>query len=235
MSKRDKTTEPPWGMAEWTRHAHPPRCYSKHPALLLPNTGLVIHGGSCLDPMVTDADVYIGFDGGMKLTERQLPWTPGHEVRYLIQDQGIPNNPGNFKKLIEWTIARLEAGSKVHAGCVGGHGRTGMFFAALVKEMTGEADAIAHVRAHYCTKAVESQKQVDFLVETFGITPAEPRHSAVSLAGGGGYGGGRTSRWPEDELAWPPAGNQPPKKPTISRATPMATAPNIWRRNENGA
>jgi hypothetical protein len=232
MSKSGKTTEPPWGLAEWTRHAHPPRCYTGHPALPIPGTGLVVWGGSCLDPVVTDAEIYIGFDSGMKLTERQLPWTPGHEVRYLIQDQGIPNNPSNFMKLIEWTAARLEAGSKVHAGCVGGHGRTGLFFAALVKVMAGEPDAIAYVRQHYCRKAVESQRQVDFLVATFGITAAEPRHSAAGFTGSNG---GKSSRWPGDELAWPPRESRPPKPPAGSRATPLASAPNIWRRNEKEA
>ena len=78
------------------------------------------------------------------------------------------------QQLITWTVDQLHAGHKVHAGCIGGHGRTGLFLAALYAHMTGEADAIAHVRKHYCEKAVETKKQVDFLVKHFGVKEADP-------------------------------------------------------------
>ena len=47
-------------------------CYHSHPPLKLPGTELVIYGGSCISPVVKDADVYIGFDAGMTFTERAL-------------------------------------------------------------------------------------------------------------------------------------------------------------------
>lgn len=167
------------------------RCYEKHPPLPL-RDGLVIYGGSCLTPLIDDADVYIGFDGGMRMSPRSWPWNPGHEVIYPIQDGQVPKNLGNFKTLIGWTIQQLEAGAKVHAGCIGGHGRTGTFFAALVRTMVGEEDAIAYVRKHYCPKVVESDVQVNWLHEHFGIKKQAPSkaHLGSGKSFGGGYGHG---------------------------------------------
>ena len=59
---------------------------------------------------------------------------------------------------------------RLHCGCIGGHGRTGTFLAALVTEMSGEKDSISYVRDNYCHRAVESTCQIDFLAEHFGIT-----------------------------------------------------------------
>lgn len=148
------------------------RCYESHPPLPLPGTELVIYGGSCSNPVVTDADVYIGFDGSMKMTQRSWPWKKGSEFLFKITDMQAPDNAEEFTKLVAWTKKQLEAGLKVHCGCIGGHGRTGTFLAALVSEF-GEADAIAYVRENYCQKAVESTVQVDFLKKHFGIKPAK--------------------------------------------------------------
>lgn len=148
-------------------------CYEKHPALVIPGTDKVIYGGSCSRPLITDADVYIGFDWGMKFTERHWPWKAGREVLFEIADMGVPQKPDEFKKLVAWTIRQLEDGKKVHCGCIGGHGRTGLFFAALICEMTGEKDSISYVRKHYCHKAVESAAQVKFLHDHFGVTGAK--------------------------------------------------------------
>ena len=123
-----------------------PSCYESHPPLKLPGTELVIYGGSCLHPKVKDADVYIGFDVGMRRTDRQYPWVAGDEVKFEITDMSIPKDPAGFDKLIDWTKAQMEAGRKVHCGCIGGHGRTGMFLAALCSKF-GEKDAISYVRA----------------------------------------------------------------------------------------
>lgn len=149
-----------------------PRCYESHPALKLPGTDLVIYGGSCSTPKVLDADIYIGFDYSMRFTERNWPWKKGAEVLFKIRDMDTPDKPEEFKKLVAWTKKQLEAGLKVHCGCIGGHGRTGTFLAALVSEF-GEKDAIEYVRNNYCHKAVESAKQIDFLKKHFGIKGAK--------------------------------------------------------------
>lgn len=144
------------------------RCYESHPALPL-GGGRVIYGGSCGYPVVTDADIYVGLDYSMATNPMQYPWNSGEAFKFLIPDMGVPNDVTEFKKLIDWLSLQLIAQKKVHVGCIGGHGRTGMVLAALVKVMMGEVDAISYVRKHYCQKAVESNTQVRFLHEHFGI------------------------------------------------------------------
>ena len=163
------------------------RCYESHPPLKLPGTELVIYGGSCLHPAVKDADIYIGFDHGMKFTQRSWPWKKGAEFLFEIRDMHAPSDIDEFRKLVAWTKEQLEAGKKVHCGCIGGHGRTGTFLAALVSEY-GEKDAIAYVREHYCKKAVESSDQIKFLEKHFGVIPAK---GSKSYASGSGFTGGR--------------------------------------------
>lgn len=158
------------------------RCYKSHPPLPLPGTDLVIYGGSCLNPVVLDADIYIGFDGGMTFTERQFPWTPGHEFLFKITDMDAPKDHKLFAKLVSWTRDQLEIGMKVHCGCIGGHGRTGTFLAALVSTF-GEKDAITYVREHYCQKAVESSVQIKFLAKHFGIKEVSGSKSGKTYSG----------------------------------------------------
>jgi hypothetical protein len=144
-------------------------CFASHPAL--PIGEYKIYGGSCLRPIVLDAEVYIGFDHGMSLSKLSWPWDKhADEVYFNIPDMKAPSSAADFKKLLHWTSLQLIAGKKVHAGCIGGHGRTGTFFAALVTYMTGELDSITYVRKHYCTKAVESFDQIEFLNKNFSIT-----------------------------------------------------------------
>lgn len=152
------------------------RCYHTHPALKLPGTDLVIYGGSCISPSVKDADVYIGFDYGMRMPDKNYPWLGRSAVLFEIPDMTAPKNVEEFKTLLSWTIDQLEDGKKVHAGCIGGHGRTGTFFAALVSRF-GEQDAVTYVRAHYCQKAVESVEQVKFLEKHFVVLPVTPTKS----------------------------------------------------------
>lgn len=147
------------------------RCYETHQPLKLGDTGLEIHGGSCSYPVVKDADVYVGFDTSMKFTSRHWPWELGHEILFKIPDMGVPEDAEAFKKLLHWTIERLIEGHKVHAGCIGGHGRTGMFLAAMVSVLCDEKDAVTYVRNHYCRKAVETETQIEFLWKHFGIKP----------------------------------------------------------------
>ena len=161
------------------------RCYHDHPPYEIA-PGLTIYGGSGNYPAVTDAEIYIGFDHGMdKAWRDRMPWEPGTGVFFPINDMGVPASLDDFKQLIEWTAEQLKAGKKVHAGCIGGHGRTGLFFAALRKLLVPEDDdAIMHVRNNYCKKTVESVQQVDWLHEHFGIKKAEATK-------GGGYVGGK--------------------------------------------
>jgi hypothetical protein len=196
------------------------RCYESHPPLVLGDTGLVIHGGSCGHPMVADADVYIGFDGSMAFTRRHWPWLPGHEVLFRIADMQAPDDPAAFRQLVDWTAHRLLDGARVHAGCIGGHGRTGTFLAALLKVMCDETDAIARLRAQYCKRAVESAAQVAFLERQFGIAPADPAKR------------GSTRRRPAVDDYWDlgePAPPDPAPRPgRVERIEPLPGVSSIW-------
>lgn len=160
--------------------SHVPRCYENHKPMMVPSIERLIWGGSCSSPIINDADIYIGLDGHMRNTPRRWPWTPGHEVHFPIPDMGIPKDQEAFHKLVGWLSQRLRKGDKIHIGCIGGHGRTGMLLAALVATVGQTPDAITYVRQHYCPKAVESREQIDFLEARFGVTPVKPTK--------GGYG-----------------------------------------------
>ncbi len=147
-------------------------CYRSHPVLDL-GEGLSIRGGSCKNPTVKDFDIYIGFDWSMDFTSRQFPWNIGEELLFEVTDQSVPKDVEEYKVLVDWTIKQLKDGRRVHAGCIGGHGRTGMFFAALVARLGTSDDAIAYVSENYCEEAVESKSQVKFLVKVFGTKTAK--------------------------------------------------------------
>lgn len=145
-------------------------CYESHKPLEV--CGFKVYGGSCSSPVVKDAEVYIGFDHSIGLIS-VMPWERKvDQILFLVQDMRAPSNPEKFKKLVEWSAEQVASGKKLHAGCIGGHGRTGTFLAALVTVMSGEKDSISYVRNNYCKKAVESQEQVKFLVDHFGVTLA---------------------------------------------------------------
>lgn len=162
-------------------------CYETHPPLKIGE--YTIYGGSCSKPVVKDADLYVGFDTSMTSTDLCYPWTSGYEFLYYIQDMHAPKNPESFKKLIMYLEEQLKAGTKIHIGCIGGHGRTGTVLAALVKHMTGVDDAITYVRDNYCKKAVETSEQIEFLHKHFGITKVAGTKD-YSHGGGFGKGGG---------------------------------------------
>jgi len=147
------------------------RCCESHPALPITIEGknYFVYGGSCSKPIHLDADIYVGLDTSMKLTEKEYPWSAGHEIGFFIQDMGTPKDTVEFKKLIEWLSVQLIANQKIHIGCIGGHGRTGLVLAALYKNVTNDKEAVTYVRDNYCKKAVESQKQIEYLHEEFGI------------------------------------------------------------------
>lgn len=158
------------------------RCYETHPALDV--AGFKIYGGSCSNPVVKDADIYVGFDYGHRKDPRAYPWNEGESFQFPITDMHAPDDPVEFRKLIDWIAVQLTAGKKIHLGCIGGHGRTGTVLAALVSVMAGEKDAITYVRDHYCKKAVESQAQIRFLATHYGVTEVTASKGASNSSWG---------------------------------------------------
>ena len=186
-----------------------------------------VSGGSCGTPAVADYDIYIGLDSGMTFTDRQFPWTPGAEIYYPIQDMQAPTNLQTYRKLINWTLEQLEGGARVHVGCIGGHGRTGMFLSALVTVATGRKDAIAYVREHYCKKACETSSQIDFLVKHYGVDSVKASKNYTSAKSGWTKGGnkvnGSASVWPDD-VYWLDDQTTTGAKAII----PLASSKTIW-------
>ena len=156
-------------------------CWSKHPVYKIGDCEIV--GGSCTSNY-PDVDVFIALDGSGKKGERSYPWNKGVDIYFKIRDMGVPENLGDFKKLITWTAKEMKKGKSVYVGCIGGHGRTGLFLAALTKVMIGDKDAITTVRENYCHKAVESTQQINWLNKHFGIKKVKESKPSLSSVWG---------------------------------------------------
>lgn len=164
-------------------------CWTKHPPYLIKDKdgSHEIIGGSCTSNY-PDVDVFIALDGSGRKGERSYPWNKGVDIYFKIQDMGVPKDLTEFKKLISYTAKAMKNGKSVYVGCIGGHGRTGLFLAALTKFMTGDKDAITTVRENYCHKAVESTEQINWLNKHFGITKVKETKPKLSSVWGSGKG-----------------------------------------------
>lgn len=152
-------------------------CYHNHKALKIGE--FKIYGGNASTPIVQDADIYVSLQHGSNSGLASDPWETElvQEVQYFINDGSCPKNPVRFKKMITWLCNQLQAGKKIHIGCIGGHGRTGLVLSAMVAEMLKEKDAIQYVRKNYCEKVVESKEQIDFLQKHYGVSHVKPTKS----------------------------------------------------------
>lgn len=195
-------------------------CYHTHPKLEV--GGGTLYGGSCISPIISDADIYIGLDSGMRIQE-YLPWEREvQQILYPIIDMNVPSDPKTFAKLVEYVCNQLQAGKHVHAGCIGGHGRTGTLFAAIYSVINSDKDATTTVRKLYCKKVVESSAQINFLFKHFGINKVEATKESV----GTGYNPSTFSSKSMKGVTdfWPKAGASEIKKsPTV-----FANASKVW-------
>lgn len=187
-----------------SRHQKPKRCYESHPPLVLAE--VEVFGGNCSTPIITDANVYVALNASTRLHDTTAyPWEPGHSFLFYIQDMGVPKDSEQFKKLIDWLVERVTAKEKVHIGCIGGHGRTGMVLSALASVLNSEKDAITFVRDNYCQKAVESAEQVAFLEKHFGILTVKGAKEYDKYSIGRGSVGFSTGTSIEDTMTRAPA------------------------------
>jgi len=95
------------------------------------------------------------------------------DIRLPIHDFDVPGDVSEVDAAIEETLRALLAGQRVYVGCMGGWGRTGLFLALLAKTC-GYDDPIAHVRANYTPRAVETKEQEAFVRE-FDVRPLQHR------------------------------------------------------------
>jgi hypothetical protein len=160
------------------------KCAHSHPPLEI-EPGFTVYGGAAASPVVKDCDIYVALDSYSGGDIKAYPWNTGGPivVNFPITDMQAPKDAVEFKKMVVWLKEQGQAGKKIHIGCIGGHGRTGTLLVALMKEVTGNVDAIAYVRKNYCSKAVESDAQVRFLAKEFGV---KEEKGAKSYGGGKG-------------------------------------------------
>ena len=103
-------------------------------------------------------------DFGLYFDERWNPPWPHEHLHW--KDFGVPD-AAQLRSSLESVLTRARAGEVVELGCIGGHGRTGTALACLaVMTGTPAAEAVAWVRAHHCSEAVETDEQHRF-VEAF--------------------------------------------------------------------
>jgi hypothetical protein len=93
----------------------------------------------------------------------QPPWAHDH---LDWPDFGVPDDAAPVVAAVRSVLDRARAGERVEVGCLGGHGRTGTALACLaVLSGHPRGEAVAWVRANYCTDAVETAEQEAFVVE----------------------------------------------------------------------
>jgi hypothetical protein len=91
----------------------------------------------------------------------QPPWDHAHLV---WPDFGIPTDRRSVRVHLIDLHDRARSGEQVELGCLGGHGRTGTALAYLaVLSGLPAADAVAWVRANYCSEAIETPDQETFV------------------------------------------------------------------------
>lgn len=153
---------------------------------------VTIYGGSCHHPSVKDADLYVSLDVEQPVYHWEQPWYEEEgkkHLRFPIPDMSIPEDSEDFKCCIDHIKYNISLGKKVHVGCIGGHGRTGMVLSALIQECMGEKlvdqlgnkiSAIDYVRENYGKKAVETVPQILFLYYNFNISLPKGSSKEVS-------------------------------------------------------
>lgn len=150
------------------------QCYETHPPYEVAS-GIIMFGGSGTRPIHKDCDVYISLTDHRIPGPQSWPWNAGEDIVFPVDDFKVPKDAPEFKKLVAWAADQLRAGRKMHVGCTAGHGRTGMLLTALRATLVGPEQAIQHVRANYCKKAVDTDEQIRWLMTHFGVDHIEPR------------------------------------------------------------
>jgi hypothetical protein len=101
-------------------------------------------------------------DFGLYLDARWAPPWPHEHLDW--PDFSVPADRADTLAALTDVLERARRGERVEIGCLGAHGRTGTALACLAA-LAGCApdDAVAWVRANYCSHAVETDEQVAFV------------------------------------------------------------------------
>jgi hypothetical protein len=95
---------------------------------------------------------------GLYLDDRWQPDWPAEVIDWV--DFGLPRAPEDAARSIRAAFERARKGERVEVGCLGGLGRTGTALACMaVLAGVPPEEAVAWVRAHYQTQAVETTEQ----------------------------------------------------------------------------
>ena len=163
-------------------------CWESHPPVEFEYFGTKyrLHGGNCQHDPGAKFDTFIGFDHGFN--PKLESWdVPGRQnVLFKITDFSVPKDVERFRKFLSWLHERVIGGHSIYMGCIGGHGRTGMVLCAYLCRYTDMKDPLKFLRKNYCTKAVETDEQIDWLSKHFGLKTSEP---AVKSWGALGFSG----------------------------------------------
>ncbi len=164
--------------SRWHRDVEPPECttdghghrlvqvHVHRDEVTLPN-GVTVTAASFdpADPYRRDHPPQYG----LYLDERWRPPWPSQVLAW--PDFGVPADRGLLEDALRVVLRHASAGEVVEIGCVGGHGRTGTALACLVTLTgTSPASAVDWVRQSYCTRAIETVQQEEF-VRGFGSRP----------------------------------------------------------------
>lgn len=128
-----------------------------------PDAGVYLAQGWINDRILTNDDTDLRTAGAMRIM--YLEWMDYGGVDMM-----------RFAQALKWARERLFAGEVLEVGCMGGHGRTGTFAAAMAVVLgKGGQEAIDFVRKEYCDRAIESDAQEDLVLEVRYIMHPEER------------------------------------------------------------
>jgi hypothetical protein len=154
-----------------------------HPELKISN--VIITGGKNKEQM-NKADILIFFDTLFMPKNIILSNDPNLSsgidqtiVYFPIVDQYTPDKEllNGLLKYLNYEIT-YQGNKRIHMQCMGGHGRTGLVLACLIHKILDEQNPVKWVKENYCIKAVESNRQYQFIADFTG-TPLYERKDVI--------------------------------------------------------
>ena len=139
-------------------------------------------GGSSRSADLGQVDVVLDLNDKWRTWQFPTWWKSKAQpliVSMKIPDMGVPPVTAEFWREL-WSDLQTEAASghtKVLVTCFGGHGRTGLVLACLALAagvVPKDVDPVIWLRTRYCDKAVESNAQLQYIEDTFGVKVDAP-------------------------------------------------------------